>query len=1267
MSLNLSIKFDYPDLPVVKKHQEFLEALKKFQVLIVESETGSGKSTQLPKFLLESGIYKSGKIGVTEPRRLAALSIADRLREELHDETLVSSKIRFFEEGKKDAPLKVMTDGILLQEFRTDKMFSAYSAILIDEAHERSLNIDILLGILKSVLKVRKNFKVVIASATMDTHLFQDFFENSYVLKAEGKMFPVQVEYQDPSDLKLNAKGDSGLLEDALLAISDLMSRKKDHLLCFLPTERDIQDLSELLKKELDDSFEILPLFGRMSPVEQKRIFKSTSKTRIVLSTNIAETSLTIPGIAYVVDSGLARISRYNSQSRIQGLLIEEISKASANQRKGRAGRVKPGICIRLYSEKSFSDREDYTDPEIRRSNLANVVLQLKSLDLNPEAFDFIQAPLRSAFRSAYKLLYELDAIDSLNAEAKVTPLGRSMAKLPMDATLAAVLLKAKNYGVLQPAIIVCAALSIQDPRVYPQDEKEKEEAKTIHKKFGNHKSDFLVFIAIWNEMVTEWNETSWNKLRKFCEKNYLHFLRCKEWIDLFFQYARLLKAETQTLLCPLKSFHRDNLHKALLGGFLGGIAKRNEEKSSYRLVNGREAFLFPGSDLIKKQADFILSAEVRETSRVYLTKNVAVLPEWIIEVAGKFCTKKYFAPAWNKVTGFVEAIEEISFKGIILSRSRKVNYEKINREEAAEIFFREAVVNMDMLRPFPFMLHNEKVLSSLAALETRTRKFGLLPSEETLVYKYMEIAPGVTSLKTLKDFILKNTDASLKFRLEDFLEEKNEAYSHLDSFSNTMTIPRKKIKEKETPMRGGSVESIRLGNKFFKGELVFDATKNYDGLTLYMPSAELSRFTPARFYLEIKHLRYWLIESFFREVPKNISEKKEKIKEELDSLFCDMLEAHPDEAPVNALFRALEYLKYFETVKYTLNPEKEFHLNLHLKIQFTETPVGKASEKKSAPQTMELNISPEWGNFHYLQALKEFIPGYIFDLPFENFRYGFRENKIAVMENPESLFYKKIAEQLAENKTETAVQKVIHALTLLESFLKIHKITLHQITPRTTLLKLFALDVNEKLLPHFSESLFQFNKQKIQSFADLQNSFASEKWILTYALFLMCYESGLLGFSAFAKSFSEVVLFLKGKQEKHFVISLKKISQEVLKAESAYEILFLANQFFSLNKEIQKVEAFPLKEKSPKIIRERFREFLVSKNISEEQRKDLQRLLSALEKTAVSDNAYLEIYIQLQLLKEEFLMKRLKTIDASESETIEISALKKLQEKFKS
>ena len=825
----MSLKIDYPELPVVEHREEFFEMLEKHQVVIVKADTGSGKSTQLPKFLLEwfansSEKTQSFKIGVTEPRRLAAISIADRLREELKDETLVSTKIRFWEQGQSDAPIKVMTDGILLQEFRRDRLFRQYSAVVIDEAHERSLNIDILLGIFKTVLQARPEFKLIVASATLDAKLFEEFYDNSCVLEAEGRMYPVDIEYffdgsaAERAALDISGKGDSGLLDEARDAILDLESRHRDHLLCFLPTERDIQDLAGELAHELDSAtFDVLPLFGRMSPEEQRRIFKNSGKTRVVLATNIAETSLTIPGIAYVVDTGMARISRYNAQSRIQGLPVEEISKASARQRTGRAGRVKPGVCIRLYSPEEFEKRDEFTEPEIRRSNLANVVLQLRSLGLELENFPFLQSPPHSAFRGAYKTLFELGALTADNSSGHVTKLGREMTRLPMDVALSAVLLRAREAGVLQPALIVCSALSIQDPRVVPGEEPERTRIRQLHRKFAGHKSDFLTFVCMWNAFCAEWDGKSWNKLRKFCDKFSMHFLRCREWIDLYDQFSRILDVKFDKRECPLESFHADNLHIALLSGFLGGVARRDIENGCYRLVSGRETHVFPGSDLYGKSVEWLFSAEVRETSRIFLNKGAEIKPEWIMQVAEPFCTRRWFMPTWNQERGFVEAVEEVSFRGLVISRGHRVDYARVNPDECAEIFWREAVVLGQMARPFAFMTHNERVVEDLHGLEARKRQFGLAPSEDALVDYYVRIAPRVNSIKTLKDYIREHTDQFLKFDAKFWLDQNETGVSYTDSgFSNRAFDAlakgdKKKGPKPQEPQLGGSLEQFRI------------------------------------------------------------------------------------------------------------------------------------------------------------------------------------------------------------------------------------------------------------------------------------------------------------------------------------------------------------------------------------------------------------------------------------------------------------------------
>ncbi len=1277
MSPNLSIKFKYPDLPVVAKRETFLDLLLKCQVIIVQADTGSGKSTQLPKFLLESGLAKKGKIGVTQPRRLAALSIADRLREELEDETLVSSKIRFFEEGPSDAPLKVMTDGILLQEFRRDRLFSSYSAIMIDEAHERSLNIDILLGIFKQVLKQRPLFRLIIASATMDASLFKDFFDDSEVLFAEGRTFPVQVEYRDPLEGECTSKGDCGVLEEALEAIVDLETQEPDHLLCFLPTERDISDLAEMLTKEFgeesaDIRFEILPLFGRMSPAEQKRIFKNSSKIKIVLATNIAETSLTIPGIAYVVDSGMARISRYNAAARIQGLPIEKVSQASAKQRTGRAGRVKPGFCIRLYAESDFAEREVFTEPEIRRSNLANVVLQLRSLDLTIESFEFLQSPLRSAFRGAYRTLFELGALASGDSASTVTKFGRDMARLPMDVTLAAVLLRAREKNVLQPALIVCAALSIQDPRVTPPDDVEKEKARVIHRKFGGHKSDFLTYLSLWNAFCSELasgSSSSWNKLRKFCEKNYLHFLRCREWIDLYEQYARLLKVSFESRVCEIKQFNTDDLHIALLYGFLGGIAKKDAENNAYHLIGGREAYVFPGSDLIGKKAEWVLSTEVRETSRVYLCKNVEIRPDWILQAAAPFCTKRWFEPAWNRDRGFVEAVEEVSFRGLVIFRGRRVDYAHINPEECASIFFREAIVNEDIARPFPFMAHNAKILQSLEALEARERRYGLVPNEEIQIDFYAHAAPGVHSIKTLKDFIYKNSDKALRFQLSDFLEERDSLFTlPQSSLTHKMDFTKKgenqKSKDKtDAPEFGGSVEYIRLQNRLVRAELVFDSNRKEDGITLFMPAEMLSEFSPARFTLEMDKYRAWILDALFAGFSRDFYKKTLPFREYLDDAFCEALEKNLDASPVQALAMAVQKSEYFKNVPWGINPEKEPHLNLHLQILHSD---GKKER---------VEISPEWGAFHYLQALKHLVPTEISDLPFGKYRYShlnFDTSSACITEVAEANFYRDLRNRLKQKPRTELKEQAADRLSFLETG-GAKAAANCAATPREVVLQsLICSSWDSNQAVRFSG--IEFSKgNRVRSFADLAPKYQSKDFLLRFGLTRLCWESALLGgemFNAAWNTLKEAVQTIRNGRS--VAGNLEKTAHEVLEARSVYEILCLATRTFSIVAELPPSDSNPLavsEEFSAKALREKFRPFLQASFLRENELKQIREVLQILEKSksesAVCGN-YASACLNACLLYEKFSALRLRRGIQESSESIDASDLEKLKMRFK-
>ena len=1332
-----NLKVEYPELPVVEHREEFFELLEKHQVVIVKADTGSGKSTQLPKFLLEwfagaekgdprlrgddnkgcgddkekRGDDKAGfKIGVTEPRRLAAISIADRLREELKDETLVSTKIRFWEQGQSDAPIKVMTDGILLQEFRRDRLFRQYSAVMIDEAHERSLNIDILLGIFKTVLQERPDFKLIVASATLDAKLFEEFYDNSCVMEAEGRTFPVDVEYffdggsAARAALDTSGKGDSGLLDEARDAILDLETRHRDHLLCFLPTERDIQDLAGELAHELDSAtFDILPLYGRMSPDEQRRIFRHTGKTRVVLATNIAETSLTIPGIAYVVDTGTARISRYNAQSRIQGLPVEDISKASARQRTGRAGRVKPGVCIRLYSPEDFEKRDEFTEPEIRRSNLANVVLQLRSLGLELENFPFLQSPPHSAFRGAYKTLFELGALTADNSSGHVTKLGREMTRLPMDVALSAVLLRARDAGVLQPALIVCSALSIQDPRVVPSEEPERTRIRQLHRKFAGHKSDFITFICMWNAFCAEWDGKTWNKLRKFCDKNSLHFLRCREWIDLYEQFGRILDVKFENRVCPLDSFHRDNLHIALLSGFLGGIARRDIENGCYRLVSGRETHVFPGSDLYGKSAEWMFSAEVRETSRIFLNKGAEIKPEWILQVAEPFCTRRWFAPTWNQERGFVEAVEEVSFRGLVISRGHRVDYARVNPEECAEIFWREAVVLGQMARPFSFMTHNERVVEDLHALEARKRQFGLAPSEDALVDYYTRIAHNVNSIKTLKDYIREHTDQFLKFDAKFWLDQSETGVSYTDSeFSNRAFDALAKGDKKKNaaktpePTLGGSIEQFRFeglngASRMVMGEMVFDATRDCDGITLDFPYDLLPDTTPATLALSIHQWREWMAESVIREMPKTAKKQLEGRRTFIDDVFCDKLKENPHKAPLLLLYEVIAGVKQLDCDIPTVTPEKENHLRLHMKVF-----------KPGFPEKFAVELNPEWGSYRLFLAVRPVVVTFGIDFSLENMRFGWCLGESALMAPQESVFWQgfrkrvegrspakpgmtngvakpgmtngEVKSGLAKNDAEQNSSLIVDRLNMLETG-GLHSDGFKTALKSWALKSLSADSLDANRCVRFSGLEYSRGK-KIRDFRNLAAKTRSEDEDIRLALVRATYESALLGADAFVKFWSMLkefsVAMRQGADHARDTFSAGAFKSRLSvilatynssKETTLFERLSALSEITGAHLAADNGSVRP--ELSVRVLREKFRPFLKARFMKDHELKTARDLLSKIERTASDDSEYPELYLQVSALLEDFEILKYKRKGDDSEEVIEEDSLAKLKGRF--
>ncbi len=788
--------FAYPDLPILARRDDILKALKDNQALVVQGGTGSGKTTQLPKFLLDADMAAGGLIGVTQPRRIAALSIADRLRQETGRPELIGSKIRFQEDLPRGTLVKVMTDGILLHEFRRDPLLRQYACIILDEAHERSLNVDILLGIFRRLLPRRPEFRLIVTSATLDAERFAKYLGEAFapqptesvpipviipvpVIEVEGRQFPVSLEYWDISGKEADETDEDDVptrafppVEAAAIAIRELQSRRPDNLLCFLPTEKEINELHRELERDLGRDFAILPLYSRLAPADQKKVFAEGGRPKIILATNIAETSLTIPGIGYVVDTGLARISRYHAQTKIQGLPIERISQASARQRAGRAGRVKPGTCVRLYSEADFNERIPFTEPEVLRSNLANVVLHLLALGLDVDSFPFPDPPAPAALKGAFRQLHELGAVDGPGSDARLTAEGLKLSRLPVDVAIGKILLKASDFDVLQPALIIAAGITVQDPRIQPREEPEKGKATGLHRRFEDPRSDFLGVLAMWVWIHRNWGDRfTQRKLRALCVENFISYNRVREWMDLTDQFCRLLKVTLDPAQIKFDDGMSDALHKAILAGFLPFLGRKKPEDVSYRLAGDKEAFIHPGSALAKRKPEWIVAGEVRQTSRVYIYRAAEIKPAWVEEIAPDACKRTYANVAWNPERGFVEALERVTYKGFAIRQDKRINYESVAPEECAEIFWREGVLRDGSGAPFPFREANLKVLESLASLESKARSRGLVPDEETQAHWYQGRAPGVASRIGLQRFLIEaeGGDKTLVFSMRDW------------------------------------------------------------------------------------------------------------------------------------------------------------------------------------------------------------------------------------------------------------------------------------------------------------------------------------------------------------------------------------------------------------------------------------------------------------------------------------------------------------------
>lgn len=724
------------DLPVVARRADIKAAIDQHQVIVLCGETGSGKTTQLPKICLELGRGVAGLIGHTQPRRIAARSLAARIAAELHSAIgqVVGFKVRFSDHVGPETYIKVMTDGILLAESQGDPDLLAYDTLIIDEAHERSLNVDFLLGYLARLLPRRPDLKVIITSATIDPGRFSKHFNNAPIIEVSGRTYPVEIRYRPLStDNEDDQDRDRG--QSLLAAVDELAREDPGDILVFLPGEREIREAAELLRKHHPAQTDVLPLFGRLSAAQQSEVFKSHSGRRIVLATNVAETSLTVPGIRTVIDTGLARISRYSYRTKVQRLPIEPISQASANQRAGRCGRLGPGVCIRLYSEEDFNARPAFTEPEIQRTNLASVILQMLALKLGDiEKFPFVEAPDTRYIRDGFKLLHELGAVDEAE---RLTDLGRQLARLPVDVRIGRMVLAGRDEHCLREILVIASALSVPDPRERPMDKQQAADEK--HKQFIDEQSDFLGYVKLWDFYHEQARHLSQAKLRKLCQTNFISYVRMREWHDIH-QQLQGLALEMGMRINQVEGGY-EPIHRALLAGLLGNIAFKTEAHE-YTGARGIPLHVFPGSALFKKPPKWLVAAELVETARRYARTVARIEPEWVERLAEHLIKRSYSDPHWEKKQGHVLASERTTLYGLVLTPSRKIDFGRVNPSEAREIFIRQALLPGELITKAAFLGHNQTLIETVLELEAKSRRRDVLVDEELLFRFFDEHLP---------------------------------------------------------------------------------------------------------------------------------------------------------------------------------------------------------------------------------------------------------------------------------------------------------------------------------------------------------------------------------------------------------------------------------------------------------------------------------------------------------------------------------------------
>jgi ATP-dependent helicase HrpA len=848
----LAPKTSYPpQLPIAARREEIVAAIRKHQVLIIAGETGSGKSTQIPKMCLDAGRGIRGLIGCTQPRRVAAITVAQRIAEELGEQIgqSVAYKIRFDERAGLHSYIKLMTDGVLLMEAQRDRLLRRYDTIIVDEAHERSLNIDFIIGILRTILPRRPDLKVIITSATMDTEKFSLAFNKAPIITISGRLFPVEVRYQ-PHVPEGDDNGEGGSYLDAVVeAVESLrVDRDQGDILVFMPTEQDIRETCELLAGRFGKAMTILPMFSRLTWAEQQRVFQPSALQKIVVATNVAETSITIPNIRYVIDTGLARIAQYNPRTRTASLPIQNISRSSADQRQGRCGRVRNGVCIRLYEKNDYLSRPAFTQPEIIRANLAGVVLRMLYLAIGDVfTFPFLDHPAKKQLTDAIDILKELGAV-RIEETLVLSDVGRLMARLPLDPRIARMIIAAMKRGCLEEILIITAALSIVDPRERPQEK--AAQADQMHARFRDPASDFATLLRIWDIYHEAGEqEKSKGRLRNFCREHYLSYRRMREWQDLHHQLRTIVAEEMKQGAAKASDIAEDKyatIHKAILSGLLSGIAMK-KEKNLYTASKGKEAMIFPGSGLFKRGGQWIVAAEWVETSKLYARTVATIQPEWIEEVAGPLCRVTYSEPHWSKERGEVQAFAQVSLFGLLIIPRRTVSYGRIDPAAATDIFIREGLMQSSMKREYPFLRHNEEVIEKVRIMENKLRRQGTLLNEEAVFGFYLRRLPNIHDERTLQKYIRQQGgEDSLRMTEEDILLQSPDTEA-LSAWPD------------ETVVHG---VRIPLTYRFTPGN-------PDDGVTAKIPASVIPALSPHSFEMAVPGLLPEQIHSLVRGLPK--------------------------------------------------------------------------------------------------------------------------------------------------------------------------------------------------------------------------------------------------------------------------------------------------------------------------------------------------------------------------------------------------------------